>query len=164
MCTRPTTIQCFWPLRSRNCPSSPLLVLILHRRHCTGPPSYRCECAKGWAHAADCSEQECPSSAAWFDYPSANNRAHHEAECSNRGNCDRDSGECRCQAGFTGAACQFSVCPGHEVMNSPGKKGMPRTGGDRGGARECSGHGRCVNMKQFARLAVSERGELTEFT
>ena len=34
---------------------------------------------------------------AWFDYPSTDNKAHSAAECSNRGGCDRETGECACQ-------------------------------------------------------------------
>jgi len=36
----------------------------------------------------------------------ANNEAHFYAECSNRGSCNTDSGECECQPGYTGSACQ----------------------------------------------------------
>ena len=107
---------------------------------------------------------------AWFDYPSTDNKAHSAAECSNRGGCDRETGECACQEGFTGAACQFTECPGKEVMPAPGRRGMPgrqsggSNGNSHGGARECSGHGRCVDMGQFAKLAASDRGDLAGFT
>lgn len=47
-----------------------------------------------------------------------------------RGLCNRETGECECFDGFSGAACERSGCPD-----------------------SCSGHGRCVNMKA---LAVTE--------
>ena len=40
-----------------------------------------------------------------------NNNAHPWVECSNRGECDRDTGECNCDAGFEGIACQRLKCP-----------------------------------------------------
>lgn len=44
-----------------------------------------------------------------------------------RGLCNRVTGECDCFDGFSGAACERSGCPD-----------------------DCSGHGRCVNMKALA--------------
>uniref|UniRef100_A0A7S2W9D6 EGF-like domain-containing protein n=1 Tax=Rhizochromulina marina TaxID=1034831 RepID=A0A7S2W9D6_9STRA len=120
--------------------------------HCSGPPAYRCHCARGWAAAADCSERECPRGAAWFDYPlTADDSAHTSfVECSNRGTCDRQAGECRCEPGFTGAACQLTVCPGRQRLQLPGRA----TAG-----LECSGHGRCLTMRQLSHLAATLEGE-----
>ena len=51
--------------------------------------------------------------------------AHNNAECSNRGTCDRTSGICLCEESrFEGAACERKSCPD-----------------------ACNGRGRCQNMK-----------------
>ncbi|CAM9876706.1 unnamed protein product [Ectocarpus sp. 12 AP-2014] len=94
-----------------------------------------CTCYEGWGadtdltlyRAADCSARVCPAGKAWGDVPTGSLSAHQEQECSGRGLCDRDSGECECFDGFTGAACERSGCPD-----------------------DCSDHGRCVNMKALA--------------
>lgn len=128
--------------------------------HCSGPPAYRCECAQGWQHAADCSERECPRAPAWFDYPIEPNRAHDTSgggiECGGRGTCDRSTGECKCQAGFTGSSCALTECPG--------KTPFTQKPGPSGAAVECSGHGRCMNMKQLANIAETELGDAGGFT
>lgn len=49
---------------------------------------------------------------------------HVYMECSNKGVCDRTSGECECFAGYEGSACQRSSCP-----------------------NKCSGHGVCRSVK-----------------
>lgn len=47
---------------------------------------------------------------------------HFYAECSNRGLCDRSTGECVCFTGYEGTACNRTACPnscsGHGVCNS----------------------------------------------
>jgi len=136
--------------------------------HCSGPPSFTCACAVGWQQAPDCSERQCPRAPAWFDYPTERNRAHDKrgggVECAGRGHCDRDAGECVCQAGFTGDACQFTQCPGRVLsMAAPGKIGSGALGhrvggGGNGGVTECSGHGRCLDMGQLALLSATDRG------
>jgi hypothetical protein len=55
------------------------------------------------------------------------NSAHQEVECSGRGSCDSASGRCECFDGFTGEACQRTVCP-----------------------NDCSGHGVCQDQRRFA--------------
>lgn len=42
-------------------------------------------------------------------YAASNNEAHFYSECSNKGNCNRDTGVCACLPGYTGAACQRST-------------------------------------------------------
>lgn len=59
----------------------------------------------------DCSERVCPAGKAIADIPKSSTKAHAMAECSNRGICDRSSGECKCFHPFTGFACERMACP-----------------------------------------------------
>jgi len=59
------------------------------------------------------------------------NSAHEYRECSNKGICDRASGDCKCFDGYHGSACQRAHCP--------------VTGG-----LVCSGHGTCETVKEIA--------------
>lgn len=96
-----------------------------------------CKCYEGWGskndvtfyRAPDCSVRTCPSDRAWADIPLGPQKAHQTAECSNRGVCDRVTGQCNCFDGFTGNACQRTKCP-----------------------NDCSGHGVCLSIKQLARM------------
>jgi hypothetical protein len=56
------------------------------------------------------------------------NTAHQEVECSGRGTCDYASGKCKCADGYTGEACQRTVCP-----------------------NSCSGHGQCQSERRFVK-------------
>lgn len=56
--------------------------------------------------------------------------AHYYMECSNKGLCDRSTGECSCYEGYDGVACQRASCPG-----------FPDS---------CSGHGVCKTIGQLA--------------
>ncbi len=99
-----------------------------------------CNCYEGWGadneiasyKAPDCSVRTCPSGRAWGALPTSTTDAHPLAECSNMGKCDRTTGLCRCKKGFDGIACQRYGCP-----------------------NDCSGHGRCVSMRE---LAASSNG------
>ena len=83
-----------------------------------------CTCFSGWnGGAADCSYRTCPSGPAWADKAYATDQAHLPALCSNAGICDYTTGKCDCFPGFTGSACQRSVCP-----------------------NDCSGHGSCMSI------------------
>lgn len=106
---------------------------------CSDSPEYTCACFDGWT-GADCSLRTCPTGLAWWDEPqevSGEVVAHQtEAECSNRGLCDRTTGKCSCQGGFEGTACQRLACPND-------------------GTNACNSAGRCVSMRRAALLATS---------
>jgi len=58
------------------------------------------------------------------------NSGHYYMECSNKGTCNRQSGECQCLDGYDGVACQRASCPGFPAS--------------------CSGHGTCQTIAQLA--------------
>ena len=70
-----------------------------------------CICDLNWKTAADCSQTTCPNGIAWTGKPQKPNTAHLNAECSNRGACDRNSGLCSCYDGYEGIACERLTCP-----------------------------------------------------
>lgn len=77
---------------------------------------------------ADCSLRTCPKAGAWAASASANNdHVSNVVECAARGKCDRSSGECTCEEGYTGSACQRTLCPSG-----------------------CNGHGTCQSLAQHA--------------
>ena len=62
----------------------------------------------------------------WENWPSKfsdTGEAHFYMECSNRGTCNRDTGECECFSGYTGEACRRTECPD-----------------------DCNGRGTCINQ------------------
>jgi len=59
------------------------------------------------------------------------NTAHNFQECSNKGICDREAGECQCFDGYEGSSCQRASCPAS-------KSGV------------CSGHGTCRTISALA--------------
>lgn len=65
------------------------------------------------------------------------NSAHYYMECSNKGTCDRATGECQCYDGYDGVACQRASCPGYP--------------------NSCSGHGVCKSIRQ---LAAADNGNI----
>ena len=69
----------------------------------------------------------CPYELAWVDAPSSAGATHQYAECSAKGICDRESGQCECLTGYAGKACDRQTCPD-----------------------DCSGHGSCVFMDDLA--------------
>jgi len=95
-----------------------------------------CNCYEGWGgpdeiatyKAPDCSLRTCPSGMAWGAMPTSATAAHAMAECSNMGRCNRLTGDCVCMGGYSGKACERKDCP-----------------------NDCSGHGRCMSMRQMAR-------------
>lgn len=60
---------------------------------------------------ADCSGRTCPKGHAWVGYVQNANDAHPVVECSNKGSCDRKTGECACFANYEGIACERTICP-----------------------------------------------------
>jgi len=90
-----------------------------------------CACWDNWGmgmglDSGDCSQRICPFEFAWVDTPDKLGNHHKYAECSNRGICDRDSGECECFPGYEGKGCARTTCP-----------------------NDCSGHGRCKNIEDL---------------
>eukprot|EP00353_Schmidingerella_taraikaensis_P014053 CAMPEP_0185578676 /NCGR_PEP_ID=MMETSP0434-20130131/13078_1 /TAXON_ID=626734 ORGANISM="Favella taraikaensis, Strain Fe Narragansett Bay" /NCGR_SAMPLE_ID=MMETSP0434 /ASSEMBLY_ACC=CAM_ASM_000379 /LENGTH=336 /DNA_ID=CAMNT_0028196531 /DNA_START=26 /DNA_END=1036 /DNA_ORIENTATION=- len=83
----------------------------------------KCECFYRWM-GNDCSQRMCKEGLAWVDGSQAN--PHSWAECSNKGICDRETGECVCYDQYDGAACERSVCP-----------------------NDCSGHGTCEYIHEL---------------
>jgi len=79
----------------------------------------------------DCSQRTCPKGTAWTtEKVDGENLAHPRVECSNKGTCDRTSGECRCFENYDGKACERTQCP-----------------------NDCSGRGICMPQKTLAALA-----------
>lgn len=96
-----------------------------------------CECYDNWglglSHlSGDCSDRICPYDIAWVDTPNKLGSFHKYAECSNRGICNRETGECECFPGYEGSGCARTTCP-----------------------NDCSGHGRCVYIQQLPYAAVA---------
>jgi len=85
-----------------------------------------CSCQSTWL-GGDCSQRECPFVRAWVDVAQNANDAHYYAECGNRGSCDRSTGQCVCDPGYTGKGCRRMACP-----------------------NSCSGHGTCEFIEEFA--------------
>ena len=85
-----------------------------------------CSCQSNW-QGGDCSERVCPYVRAWVDTAQYSNDGHYYAECGNRGACDRSTGQCLCDAGYTGSGCRRMSCP-----------------------NSCSGHGTCEFIEEMA--------------
>jgi len=86
----------------------------------------KCSCYQNW-QGPDCSLRTCTYSLAWADTADGTNQAHYYAECSNKGVCDRKTGECKCFDGYEGKGCRRSTCP-----------------------EGCSGHGTCEYIDELA--------------
>lgn len=106
--------------------------------HCDDPDRV-CDCFDGYT-GADCSLMTCPKGPSWTDDAKGIDDAHNMMECSNRGVCNQDTGQCTCESDrFEGAACERKSCPS-----------------------DCNGYGRCQSMKYYASL--KDPGEGTVFT
>ena len=103
----------------------------------------RCTCFDGYGSANDisnfkspsCSWRICPAGTSWSSIPTTTTEAHVQAECSDRGTCDRGSGECTCYDGYAGRNCQRLACP-----------------------QSCSGHGDCLSIRHLANSLPREGG------
>lgn len=74
------------------------------------------------------SSQRYPHGGTEFVNPDAAvDEGHFYMECANRGSCDRETGTCACYDGYTGHACQRTVCP-----------------------NDCNGHGSCESISELA--------------
>ena len=60
-----------------------------------------------------------------------NNTAHEYLECSGKGLCNRETGDCECYDGYDGVSCQRASCPGYPNL--------------------CYGHGVCQSARQIAK-------------
>merc|ERR1711865_1347407 len=71
--------------------------------------------------------------------PDANDQAHDYSECSSNGICDRKTGECTCNDGFTGDACRYAACP-----------------------NGCNGHGTCEYINEIATDSSIQYGSVSD--
>lgn len=78
----------------------------------------------------DCSLRTCPHGEAWASDPIAVNDGHPVMECSNKGMCNRENGECVCFQNYEGMACERTACP-----------------------NDCSGRGVCLTQSALATAA-----------
>lgn len=96
------------------CPGDP----VCSERGVCDASSKRCICEEGFT-GGDCSQRSCPRGPSWFSYPSTNNVSHDVLlECSQMGFCLRSLGQCRCNVGFFGSACEYMGCPGDDVSQT----------------------------------------------
>eukprot|EP00600_Ochromonadales_sp_CCMP1393_P008969 CAMPEP_0174963692 /NCGR_PEP_ID=MMETSP0004_2-20121128/5468_1 /TAXON_ID=420556 /ORGANISM="Ochromonas sp., Strain CCMP1393" /LENGTH=1166 /DNA_ID=CAMNT_0016212339 /DNA_START=204 /DNA_END=3703 /DNA_ORIENTATION=+ len=77
----------------------------------------------------DCSKRTCPVGPPLADVATRTDTAHTPVECSNQGKCDYTTGNCMCNSGFQGRACQALKC-----------------------YNDCSGKGECMNLKVAAKF------------
>jgi hypothetical protein len=100
----------------------------------------------------DCSSRACPVGPAIYSLGkflngssndvqayeiSSNYMIYHEKrECSSNGVCNRNTGVCRCNAGYTGEACEKMACAATNGV-------------------ACSGQGRCLSMSRLARASTA---------
>jgi len=89
-------------------------------------------------------------------------------ECSNKGLCEREKGQCECLPGYDGAACQRASCPSNANSLTPGsgatdgsniaykifngKTAFTGRAISNAQANQCTGHGTCMTIEQLAFL------------
>uniref|UniRef100_K3WZS8 EGF-like domain-containing protein n=1 Tax=Globisporangium ultimum (strain ATCC 200006 / CBS 805.95 / DAOM BR144) TaxID=431595 RepID=K3WZS8_GLOUD len=102
--------------------------------HGTCNSSNNCDCFPGFT-GFDCYKRQCPFATPWVDFSVAQDDMRSVSrECANRGTCNRGSGRCECDPGFTGAACNRLMVGCGSATN------------------QCNGHGQCTSMKDIASL------------
>merc|ERR1719399_2714728 len=107
-------------------------------------PNSQCKCYRNF-QGSDCSERVCYYALSFVDTPAGDLNAggarpvdgtsesgrwdegHFYRECSNKGICNRKTGQCACFPGYEGEGCQRTTCPGTSAGVT------------------CSGHGLCLN-------------------
>jgi hypothetical protein len=90
---------------------------------------YKNDGLPAWTYG-DCSARTCPMGTAWLGYANTTNDVHPLMECSNKGKCDRATGECVCSLDTEGIACERQTCP-----------------------NDCSGAGICFSQMKLANEA-----------
>lgn len=103
-------------------------------------PGRKCECYEGYT-GGDCSQYLCPTGPAWADLAVGIDKAHQPAECSNMGICDRTTGICACNVGFSGTACERKDCP-----------------------NSCNNFGKCQSMQYYAQTKDPGTGTIFKYT
>merc|ERR1711871_1259521 len=68
------------------------------------------------------------------DYSNNKDEGHYYMECSNRGLCDRKTGQCECFEGYEGRACARTACPNN-----------------------CNGHGTCESVTELASMSPNKK-------
>lgn len=99
-----------------------------------------CDCHDGF-RGSDCSERICPSGQGFSDPAPALDEAHQNVECSGRGLCDWNTGDCKCMEGFTGIACERTMC-----------------------SSDCNGNGKCMSYRDFGINAFNSMSEQYDYT
>jgi len=88
----------------------------------------KCTCYRNW-QGNDCADRTCPFATGWNyvkqQVGTSSFYEHTYAECSNKGECDRKTGECKCFDGYTGSACRRMKCED-----------------------DCNNHGTCETLKR----------------
>ena len=92
-----------------------------------------CECSNGFI-GGDCSIRTCPTGRAFSDVAEFADIAHKFVVCSGRGACVK--GNCVCDAGFTGTACERTKCK-----------------------RNCSYHGQCVSLRHLSETTRNQKSK-----
>ena len=89
---------------------------------------------------ADCSQMTCAHGNSWDAAPMGTNSHNVMAECSDRGICNRKTGDCQCFPGYDGKGCRRTTCP-----------------------NDCSSHGVCRTVHEITKL-MSENTDMASLS